>query len=43
MYPAIVCFCSSLQINPDYEHTFVFTNDFSALLPDTPAPGIWGH
>ncbi len=24
-------------LNPKYEHTFVFTNDFSALLPDTPA------
>ena len=24
------------NINPDYESTFVFTNDFSALLPDTP-------
>lgn len=23
--------------NPAYEHTFVFTNDFAALLPDTPA------
>ena len=23
-------------VNPPYEHTFVFTNDFSALLPDTP-------
>jgi len=23
--------------NPEYESTFVFTNDFSALLPDTPA------
>ena len=22
--------------NPKYEHTFVFVNDFSALLPDTP-------
>jgi UDPglucose--hexose-1-phosphate uridylyltransferase len=22
--------------NPQYEHTFVFTNDFQALLPDTP-------
>lgn len=22
--------------NPDYAHTFVFTNDFAALLPDTP-------
>ncbi len=24
-------------INPKYDHTFVFTNDFSALLPDTPS------
>lgn len=24
--------------NPQYEHTFVFTNDFAALLPDTPNP-----
>jgi UDPglucose--hexose-1-phosphate uridylyltransferase len=24
------------QRNPDYETTFVFTNDFAALLPDTP-------
>ncbi len=23
--------------NPDYEHTFVFTNDFEAILPETPA------
>lgn len=23
-------------VNADYEHTFVFTNDFAALLPDTP-------
>lgn len=23
-------------VNPQYEHTFVFTNDFAALLPDTP-------
>ncbi|MCB0035990.1 MAG: UDP-glucose--hexose-1-phosphate uridylyltransferase [Anaerolineales bacterium] len=23
--------------NPDYESTFVFTNDFAALLPETPA------
>jgi UDPglucose--hexose-1-phosphate uridylyltransferase len=22
--------------NPDYEHTFVFTNDFAALLPEAP-------
>ena len=25
------------DLNPRYESTFVFTNDFSALLPDTPA------
>lgn len=25
--------------NPDYESTFVFTNDFAALLPETPAVG----
>jgi len=24
--------------NPDYEQTFVFTNDFAAMLPDTPFP-----
>ncbi|MEN8241676.1 MAG: UDP-glucose--hexose-1-phosphate uridylyltransferase [Chloroflexota bacterium] len=24
------------EINPDYQNTFVFTNDFAALLPDTP-------
>ncbi len=24
--------------NPDYNETFVFTNDFAALLPDAPAP-----
>jgi UDPglucose--hexose-1-phosphate uridylyltransferase len=24
--------------NPQYEHTYVFTNDFAALLPDTPIP-----
>jgi len=24
--------------NPQYEHTFMFTNDFAALLPDTPIP-----
>jgi UDPglucose--hexose-1-phosphate uridylyltransferase len=26
--------------NPNYEHTFVFTNDYAALLPDTP-PGSY--
>lgn len=25
------------QVNPDYTDTYVFRNDFSALLPDTPA------
>lgn len=24
------------EINPDYKNTFVFTNDFSALIPDIP-------
>ncbi|MEN9936957.1 MAG: hypothetical protein RLZZ387_3536 [Chloroflexota bacterium] len=33
------------EANPQYEHTFVFTNDFAALLPDTPAGevGIGGQ
>jgi UDPglucose--hexose-1-phosphate uridylyltransferase len=26
------------EVNPDYPHTFVFDNDFPALMPDTPAP-----
>jgi UDPglucose--hexose-1-phosphate uridylyltransferase len=26
--------------NPDYTHTFVFTNDFSALLPDAPRENL---
>ncbi|XP_055352401.1 galactose-1-phosphate uridylyltransferase-like [Paramacrobiotus metropolitanus] len=26
------------QTNPDYTSTFVFTNDFPALMPDTPSP-----
>lgn len=25
--------------NPHYEHTFVFTNDFAAILPETPTAG----
>jgi UDPglucose--hexose-1-phosphate uridylyltransferase len=29
--------------NPRYENTFVFTNDFSALLPDTPPAPANGH
>ncbi len=28
---------TSGAVNPQYEHTHVFTNDFPALLPDTPA------
>jgi UDPglucose--hexose-1-phosphate uridylyltransferase len=28
--------------NPHYESTFVFANDFAALLPDTPGPDIIG-
>jgi UDPglucose--hexose-1-phosphate uridylyltransferase len=27
------------DVNPKYDSTFVFTNDFSALLPDTPETG----
>lgn len=27
------------ELNPQYSHTFVFTNDFAALLPDTPPSG----
>ena len=29
--------------NPHYKHTFVFTNDFAALLPDTPPIGAVGN
>jgi UDPglucose--hexose-1-phosphate uridylyltransferase len=25
------------EVNPHYDHTFVFTNDYAALLPDTPS------
>ncbi len=27
------------EVNPDYAGSFVFTNDFAAVAPDTPAPG----
>ena len=30
------------DVNPDYEHNFVFTNDFAALTPDTPLDGPAG-
>jgi UDPglucose--hexose-1-phosphate uridylyltransferase len=29
--------------NPGYDGTFVFTNDFAALLPDTPEAALEGH
>ncbi len=29
--------------NPQYQRTFVFTNDFSALLPDAPAAAVAEH
>ncbi len=29
--------------NPEYASTFVFTNDFAALLPDTPPSNVPGH
>ena len=29
--------------NPDYQDTFVFTNDFAALLPDAPTPDAPDH
>jgi len=34
---------SAVRRNPDYESTFVFTNDFAALLPDTPDASIAPH
>jgi UDPglucose--hexose-1-phosphate uridylyltransferase len=30
-------------MNPEYEHTFVFTNDFSAILPETPETDVSVH
>lgn len=29
----------SVQVNSDYDSTFVFDNDFPALQPDAPDPG----
>lgn len=34
-----LCLSFSLQLNPDYDSTFVFENDFPALQPDAPDPG----
>ncbi|KAM9214115.1 LOW QUALITY PROTEIN: galactose-1-phosphate uridylyltransferase [Leptosomus discolor] len=31
------------EVNPQYEGTFVFPNDFPALQPDAPEPGDSGH
>ncbi len=31
---------ASGDVNPPYGSTYVFTNDFAALLPDTPAGGV---
>lgn len=31
------------EVNPRYEQTFVFTNDYAALLPDTPAGSLEDH
>jgi UDPglucose--hexose-1-phosphate uridylyltransferase len=28
------------EANPDYEATFIFTNDFAALRPDVPRRGV---
>ncbi len=34
-----LCLSISFQLNPDYDSTFVFENDFPALQPDAPDPG----
>ncbi|XP_067320792.1 galactose-1-phosphate uridylyltransferase isoform X1 [Anolis sagrei] len=34
---------ASGQVNPNYEGTFVFDNDFPALQPDAPEPDADGH
>ncbi|MBN3319293.1 GALT uridylyltransferase, partial [Atractosteus spatula] len=31
------------EVNPDYESTFLFDNDFPALQPDAPEPGSSDH
>lgn len=31
-------FVRSFQVNPDYSQTYVFDNDFPALLPGGPDP-----
>ena len=34
---------ASGECNPNYENTYVFTNDFAALLPDTPEASVASH
>lgn len=34
-----VCLFNFLKVNPNYDSTFVFENDFPALQPDAPDPG----
>ncbi|XP_042306786.1 galactose-1-phosphate uridylyltransferase-like isoform X2 [Sceloporus undulatus] len=34
---------ASGEVNPNYESTFVFDNDFPALQPDAPEPDADGH
>lgn len=29
-----------IQVNPEYDSTFMFENDFPALQPDAPDPGM---
>ncbi|MCE1254747.1 MAG: UDP-glucose--hexose-1-phosphate uridylyltransferase [Anaerolineae bacterium] len=48
VYDATCTLCPGNQrmsglTNPQYENTFVFTNDFPALLPDTPQANDYGH
>ncbi|XP_051785786.1 galactose-1-phosphate uridylyltransferase [Erpetoichthys calabaricus] len=31
------------EVNPEYDNTFVFDNDFPALQPDSPEPGVSDH
>ncbi|GAA6076080.1 galactose-1-phosphate uridylyltransferase [Tachysurus ichikawai] len=31
------------EVNPDYDSTFLFDNDFPALQPDAPDPGSGHH
>ncbi|XP_029301023.1 galactose-1-phosphate uridylyltransferase-like [Cottoperca gobio] len=35
--------CANGEVNPGYESTFLFENDFTALQPDAPDPGSDQH